>query len=111
MGTYVRKTKQFKNERHFMQHVIYAAKQHGWKCFHSYSSIKGNSGYPDLTLVKPHQPVIFAELKSDVGQLTVEQRRWAAAIELSLGVEYRIWRPRDWEWILQTLMQESRHGK
>jgi hypothetical protein len=62
--------------------------------------IKGKAGFPDLVLVKPGQPVIFAELKLDSGKLTTPyQWDWAKLLSGSIGNEYYVWRPCQWEQI------------
>lgn len=55
------------------------------------------AGFPDLVLVKPGQPVIFAELKTDKGRLGPKQVEWIDALDAAAGCEVHVWRPRDWE--------------
>jgi hypothetical protein len=50
-------------------------------------------GYPDLCMVRDR--IVFAELKSDNGALTVEQQDWLHALGAA-GVERYVWRPSDW---------------
>jgi hypothetical protein len=47
--------------------------------------------------------LIFAELKTDKGTLTVEQMNWIHRLEQCPGVEVFCLRPGDWETIVETL--------
>lgn len=62
---------------------------HGWR---TPMGADGN-GWPDLTLVKGDR-LIFAELKSAKGRLTLEQVNWLEA--LGVPAESYVWRPTDW---------------
>ena len=63
---------------------------------------KEASGFPDLVLVRPPD-VLFAELKSEKGRLTPNQRNWQEALSECPGVRYFLWRPRDWPEIVWVL--------
>lgn len=98
----------FKSEAAFQKHVIALAKLAGWEVFHQgdMRHILSGVGYPDLTLISQREPrVIFAELKTNTGETSAEQVRYAAVIS-SLGirgVEYYLWRPKHLEKIKQVL--------
>ena len=94
-------------ERELLASVLKTAWRAGWCCYHTYASARSEKGFPDLVAVRtpraarPGPPfVVFAELKTEAGRLTTEQRMWAAALR---GVEdatggflaYRLWRPSD----------------
>lgn len=49
-------------------------------------------GFPDLVLAHPARGVIFAELKTDEGQLKPDQRKWRDSLSLA---DWREWRPSD----------------
>lgn len=70
-------------------HFRPALTQHGWRTPGSYDA----KGYPDLTLVRDR--VVFAELKTERGALTDEQRAWGSALRLA-GAEHHVWTPSDW---------------
>ncbi len=58
----------------------------------------GDKGFPDLVLAREGQ-LILAELKTDTGKPTDEQRAWLAA----LGAHGRLWRPAHWDEVQHTL--------
>lgn len=80
-----------------VQHVRPAWSNKGWR-----SPIQGDSGFPDLVLMKPPR-VILAEVKSNKGRLSPEQRDWVTALDICPGVETYIWRPRMWDDIVEIL--------
>lgn len=63
-------------------------------------------GFPDLVAVKSPR-VLFIELKSDKGGLSVEQAAWAVLLARCPGVEYHCWRPGDLVAISQALKSDS----
>jgi len=99
-------------EADFLNQVIDLAHLYKWRVAHFrpgqrsdgtwYTAIQGDAGFTDLVLVR--QPrVIFAEVKSDKGRLSPEQRDWITALDLCPGVETFIWRPRMWDDIVGIL--------
>lgn len=64
------------------------------------TSVKGHTGYPDITASHPRHGVIFAELKSADGRLTDEQRDWLSNLanhdRLGSPILIEVWRPQDW---------------
>ena len=73
----------------------------GWR-----TPIQGDRGFPDLVLAR-YPALIFAEIKTERGRLTVEQGRWQQQLITRCAVwdgkkpkiwvmgSY-LWRPRDW---------------
>jgi hypothetical protein len=60
-------------------------------------------GFPDNVCVHPQQGrVIYAELKSKTGALSVEQKMWRDIL-LAAGQEWHCWKPSDWEEIERVL--------
>ena len=99
------------SEEALQQWVIHLARLHGWRYYHTRYSKRSPSGFPDLVLVRRGQ-LIFAELKSQKGHLTAEQRGWQAdlahvAVGLLLvapdAVREYLWRPSDMEQIAEVL--------
>jgi len=59
------------------------------------------AGFPDLVLVGRGR-VIFAELKSDKGKLSEDQKAWVNALR-SNGAQAYVWRPSDMDEVVATL--------
>jgi hypothetical protein len=80
------------SEREFMRQVIQLAHMHGWRHFHNLYSIGSDRGWPDLVLVHPKRGVIYAELKSEIGVLRLEQQQWLLDLDQA-GQKVFVWRP------------------
>jgi hypothetical protein len=90
--------------------VIKVAKLYGWKVHHSrpaprqsggYSTpIQGDKGLPDLVLARDGD-VIFAELKTNAGRLTRDQKEWLQ----HFGERGHVWRPRDRDAVVARLFR------
>lgn len=66
----------------------------GWRYYHPWMSVKSAKGYPDCTLVRGDR-LVFAELKSERGQVTEAQLAWLLDLKRA-GAETYVWRPSDW---------------
>ena len=77
-------------EKHFQSLVVYEAKRQGWKVYHTYDSRRSEPGFPDLVLVR--DKVLFRELKTEKGRLTVAQEAWGEILTAA-GADYEVWRP------------------
>lgn len=84
-------------ERDFQRAIVELARACGWSVYHTYDSRRSTPGFPDLVLAKADRPLIFAEVKTATGQLTLEQERWLELLgsTTSLTVQM-VWRPADW---------------
>ena len=82
------------SEKSFQQLVIDYAKLKGWTVYHTFNSRKSTPGYPDLSMVRGARHVV-AELKSEHGRLTPDQRRWLEAFQHT-STEVYLWRPSAW---------------
>jgi hypothetical protein len=87
-------------EKQFQAAVVEYAELTGWLVYHTFDSRRSNPGYPDLTMVRGGE-LLFVELKTEKGRLSVAQRDWLAALEAVAGwptdaVEVFTWRPSDW---------------
>jgi len=89
-------------EKEFMQQVRDLAKLCGWLTYHTYDSRRSPEGFPDLVLVRGNQ-MVFAELKSERGKVRPEQRMWLDALEKVCDVEVYLWRPHNWDEIVERL--------
>ena len=98
------------SERDFQNTVIELAKLNGWlvhaerhamkKDGSWITPIQGDAGFVDLVLVRDR--VIFAELKSEKGKVSDAQWGWIDALRM-VGKEVYIWRPSDWDEIVEIL--------
>lgn len=79
-------------------HFRPARTKHGWAT----PVAADGKGFPDLVLVHPDTGVLWRELKTDRGQLTPDQQRWATTL-VAAGQNWALWRPRDWDTIVDTL--------
>lgn len=89
-------------EKNFEQLVKEAARMNGWMYYHTYRSIKSEPGFPDCVMVRGNR-LIFAELKTQKGKLSVHQDCWLKTLDEVVGIECYVWRPSDWEEIEETL--------
>lgn len=70
-------------------HFRPALTKHGWRT----PVAADGKGFVDLVLVRDR--LIAIEVKSERGSLSDDQVDWQRAL-VSAGVEYHLWRPRDW---------------
>lgn len=93
------------SEKAFMWRVINEAESRQWLCYHTFTSVRSEPGFPDLVMVRKSR-LIFAELKSEKGKLSKEQETWLASLRLT-AVEVYCWRPSDWSEIQRVLAEEK----
>ena len=91
-------------EKDFQAKVIQAAKLFGWHVYHTFYSHRSEPGFPDLVLVKDR--VMYRELKTETGKLTIHQKAWAESLHRG-GADYSVWRPSQ----LQAIYSELMGGK
>ena len=89
-------------EVELLEQVKTVAHAFGWNLYHTYDSRRSTAGFPDLVLVRPPR-VIFTELKRQNGRLTIPQEMWGEVLEQCRGVAYYLWRPSDWDDIVEVL--------
>ena len=77
-------------------HFRAARTLHGWT-----TPLSGDAGFPDLVAVRDGR-LVLAELKTDAGRVRPEQRAWLDDLEATAAEVY-LWRPRDWDAIVETL--------
>ena len=88
-------------EKEFMAHVVELAKFKGWLVYHTYDSRRSEPGFPDLCMVRRSR-LVFAELKNERLRLTDAQKEWKARL-VQAGQEMYLWRPSDWDEIVEVL--------
>lgn len=87
--------------------VIETARMFGWRHYHTFNSRRSSSGFPDLVLVhEKGRRIVFAELKSGVGKVSDSQREWLRLLAHA-GADVHVWRPPDWDAIVQVLTEFS----
>jgi len=104
-------------EAAFQQTVIDLAHMLGWKVAHfrPARTEKGwrtpvaadGAGFPDLVLVR--ERVVFMELKSDRGRLSVAQRAWLDDLSAA-GVEAYCFYPDEFDAVRDVLGRQEGHG-
>ena len=79
--------------------------------FHDHDSRYSPAGFPDLVLIKTASPdagrLIFAELKSSSGKVSVAQELWLDMFSEG-GQETYLWRPSDVEQVVQVLSSKPK---
>lgn len=74
-------------------HVRRLTKDLGLWGYHPLNSIGSQPGWPDWVLIGDGG-ILFRELKSETGTVSVEQRRVGSML-MRHGLDWSIWRPRD----------------
>jgi hypothetical protein len=100
------------DEQSFQSAVAEVARLAGWRVAHfrPARTARGwktpvtadGAGWPDLVLVRPPR-IAFAELKSASGEATDRQLEWLDVLRLLPQVEVYLWRPDDWNSLVETL--------
>jgi hypothetical protein len=95
-------------EKGFMAVVVQFAKLNGWLVYHTYDSRKSEAGFPDLVMVRSGV-LIFAELKLEGKDTTVDQRHWLKELKSCVvsteELKVFVWFPSDWPEIQRTLQR------
>jgi hypothetical protein len=95
------------NEDALQSRVMDTAKLMGWRRVHFrpaqqrgrwVTAYTGDDGFPDLVLARAGR-VLLAELKAEDGRFRPGQREWLEAA----GDNGKLWRPADWDSILEVL--------
>ena len=99
-------------EKDLQRSVMDYARANRWRVAHHHDSRRqvrpgvhvgdrDAAGMPDLMLVRDDR-LVFVELKSEHGKLTVNQQQWIDALEQTAAEVYT-WRPGDWREVETTL--------
>jgi hypothetical protein len=95
------------SEKDWQAQVIELALLNGWWPYHPFDSRRSEPGYPDLTLIRPPR-LVFAELKTERGRLSIPQRHIIDLLRECPGIEVYVWRPSDWDEVARTLARHRR---
>lgn len=82
-------------EKELLGAVLIFARVLGILAYHEYDSRRSDPGFPDVVLAGK-RGVLFAELKTEDGQLTHAQTGWRWRL-VAAGASWRLWRPADLE--------------
>jgi hypothetical protein len=88
-------------EEQFQQKVVDLCNWYRLLVYHTYDSRRSQPGFPDLVIVGK-SGVIFAELKSSTGKVSLNQSEWYERLRAA-GAKAYIWRPEDWEEVQQII--------
>jgi VRR-NUC domain len=94
------------NEKVFQDAVMRTAREAGWTfLYHTYRSTNSMGGFPDLVLChrEPGHVCYAVELKTDEGQVSAAQQAWLQALSGSTGVVSAVWRPSQWQELVEQL--------
>ncbi len=83
-----------------------AATAYGWIWHHETDSRRSPAGFPDLVMVRGRH-VLFMELKSERGRLSVEQLGWTTALERVDTIATAVVRPADADAVLERLARHD----
>ena len=90
-------------EKHLQELVRKAALLLGYKFYHTWNSMRSPKGFPDCVLAKKGR-LIFLELKSENGKVTVDQQAWLDILNtIAISVEVRVVRPADFDELFEWL--------
>jgi hypothetical protein len=89
-------------EKDLMRNVTQLAQTLGYQVYHPWLSIHSERGFPDMVIWKPGR-FILAELKNEKGKLTDSQEEKIASLKACGVVEVYIWRPSQWDELVQVL--------
>jgi hypothetical protein len=79
-------------EKQFQQTVVDMARALGWRVYHTYDSRRSERGFPDLVLVRDR--IVYLELKTATGKVSLDQQQWIAALTAA-GATALVVRPSD----------------
>lgn len=88
-------------EKDWQAQIVDYASLRGWWVYHPHDSRRSTAGWLDLTMIRPPR-IVFAELKTERGRVTREQKAMIARLGLC-DAEVFLWRPSDWAEVEQVL--------
>ena len=97
------------SETELREQIRDLCKYTGWKFYFTWNSYHSPKGLPDLILRKKPR-LIFAELKSEKGELSDAQLDWYFDLKES-GFEVYIWRPSMFNQIVEILQGKGNNER
>ena len=95
-------------EKQLQADVIKLGRLLNYAVYHTYDSRRSVEGFPDLVLAWSNgfqRRVIFAELKTEQGRLSLAQARWCSLLDAY------VWRPSDWiNGAIERVLKEAKSG-
>lgn len=88
-------------EKEWQQQVVEILQWHGWRVYHTWSSLHSDAGFPDVFAI--HQRTgdrLAAELKREGAQPSPAQLQWLALFDLAEISAY-VWRPSDVDAVIE----------
>lgn len=88
-------------EKEWQQQVVEILQWHGWRVYHTWSSLHSDAGFPDVFAI--HQRTgdrLAAELKREGGKPTEAQIEWLVLFGLAKIDQY-VWRPSDVDAVIE----------
>lgn len=92
------------SEKEFQADVVLYARQRGWWGYHTYDSRRCEEGMTDWIFARDR--IIFVELKSMTGKLTLKQMEVIDRLRKAGGEVY-VWQPVDWNRISEVLNRRA----
>ncbi len=93
------------SETELQNMILKEAKRFGWRSYHTHDSRRSQAGFPDLVMTNGRR-LIFAELKTQVGDPSDKQREWLADLETT-DAEVYLWRPSDLDGAIAILSRKE----
>src|SRR5262252_8810705 len=84
------------SEAALLEHIRALARQYRWLVYHTHDSRGSEAGFPDLCMVNGRR-LVFWELKTQRGKVTIAQAQWLERLSRVQLVEARVVRPADVE--------------
>ena len=79
-------------EEELLKFVRWTAREQGWLVYHTHDSRGSEPGFPDVVATNGEQ-LLFSELKSNRGKLTMEQQQWLNLLRRIPSIDVHLWRP------------------
>lgn len=99
------------SEDDWLSLIVEVATLQGWLVFHALpartrrgvrTAMMGHQGFVDLVLCKGRW-VVFVELKTELGRVALHQRTWLDRLEAAQRVQTYVWRPSQFDQIVEYL--------